>query len=82
MADDVGEKPFMLIWISANEEVTLERGRYSSIPEAADDLPAAKARMHAEYPASADDHFPHDIEAGTWRVVPTPPVRPMRGNRT
>lgn len=77
--DDVtNDKPFALIWTSQNEEMTLERGRYASIPEASGDLPAAKARLHAEYPASADSHFPHDIEAGTWRVVPATPARPAR----
>ena len=76
----MAKKPFTLIWTSENEEVTLERGQYDSIPEASEDVPAAKARLHVEYPSSKDDHFPHDIEAGTWRVVPTP-ISPIRGRR-
>ena len=71
MTDDAtSEKPFLLIWTSQNGEVTLERGRYASIPEASADLADAKARLHAEFPANIDFHFPHDIKAGTWRVVP------------
>jgi hypothetical protein len=79
VADDAtSEKPFVLIWTSQNGEVTLERGRYASIPEASADLPAAEPRLHAEFPADADPHYPHDIKAGTWRVVP---ARPESANR-
>ncbi len=60
----------MLIWTSQNGEVTLDRGAYASIPEASADLPAAKARLEAEYPPSAIFRYPHEIKAGTWRVVP------------
>jgi hypothetical protein len=67
-------KCFKLIWTSQNGMVEIEYGRYSSIPEATDDLPAAKARLDAEYPASVDFHYPHDIKAGTWRVVPAAPT--------
>jgi hypothetical protein len=73
----MSEKCFKLIWTSQNGEVTLDRGEYSSIPEAAADIPAAEARLHAEFPATADFHYPHDIKAGTWRVVPIEPARPV-----
>jgi hypothetical protein len=72
----VTEKCFKLIWTSQNEMVEIECGQYASISEASDDLPAAKARLDAEYPASIDFHYPHDIKAGTWRVVPTRPAKP------
>jgi hypothetical protein len=80
--DDVmSEKCFKLIWTSQNGEVILERGEYASIPEAADDLPAAEARLHAEFPATVDSHYPHDIRAGIWRVVPNEPARTVRVKR-
>jgi hypothetical protein len=66
--------PFELIWTSQNEVVTIKCGEYASIPEAADDLPHAKARLHAQYPASDDSHYPHDIQAGSFRVVPRRPA--------
>jgi hypothetical protein len=79
MTDDAMiEKPFVLTWTSQNGEVTLERGRYASIPEASADLPAAEARLHAEFPANVDSHYPHDIKAGTWRAVPARPERAKR----
>jgi hypothetical protein len=68
-------KCFKLIWTSQNEVVEIECGRYTSIPEASDDLAAAKARLDAEYPASVDFHYLYDIKAGTWRIVPTEPAR-------
>jgi hypothetical protein len=72
-------KCFKLIWTSQNEMVEIECGRYASIPEATADLSAAEARLHAQYPAAVDYHYPHDIKAGTWRVVPAAPaVRPER----
>jgi hypothetical protein len=74
MAD---EKCFKLLWTSQNEAVTLERGEYASIPEASADLPAAEARLHAEFPATVDFHYSHDIKAETWRVVPIEPARPV-----
>jgi hypothetical protein len=70
------EKCFKLIWTSQNEMVEIECGRYASISEASDNLVAAKARLDAEYPARVDFHYPHDIKAGTWRVVPTRPDKP------
>jgi len=73
-ADTTSEKPYALIWIS-QKELVLECGRYASIPEASDDVSAAKARLHAEYPASDDPRHPHVIEAGTWRVVPARPEK-------
>jgi hypothetical protein len=79
MTDDArSKKPFILTWTSQNEEVTLKRGEYGSIPEASADLLAAKARLNAEYPGGVDNHYPHDIEAGTWRVVPAQPARHIR----
>lgn len=68
-----GDEPFELIWTSQNNEVTIPCRRYASIPEAAADVPAAEARLNAEYPASVDFHYPHDIKAGQWRVVPAEP---------
>jgi hypothetical protein len=75
--DAISEKPFVLMWTSQNQQLTLKRGEYASIAEASDDLPAAKARLQAEYPTGVDDHFPHDIQAGTWRVVVASPTRPV-----
>jgi hypothetical protein len=72
------DKPLVLLWTSQNGEVTLERGAYDSINEASADLPAASARLEAEYPSSADFHYPHDIKAGRWRVVPREPRRSGR----
>jgi hypothetical protein len=72
------EKCFKLIWTSQNEMVTIECGEYASIPEASADLPAAEARLQAQHPASVDFHYPHDIKAGHWRVVPIEPIRPLR----
>jgi hypothetical protein len=66
----------MLIWTSRNEKVEIECGRYATLSEASDDLPTAKARLDAEYPASIDFHYAHDIKAGKWRVVPIPPAKP------
>jgi hypothetical protein len=68
--DLTDDKPFELIWISQNGLVTVTCGRYASIPEATADIPTAEARLHAEYPASADFHHPHDIrpEAGGARA--------------
>jgi hypothetical protein len=74
----MSEKCFKLIWTSQNEAVTLDRGEYTSIPEASADLPAAQTRLLAEFPATVDFHHPHDIKAGTWRVVPIEPSRPVR----
>jgi hypothetical protein len=74
------EKCFKLIWTSQNEIVTIERGEYASIPEASADRAAALARLNAEYPASVDFHYPHDIKAGHWRVVPVEPIRLEAGN--
>lgn len=74
----MSEKCFKLIWTSQNGEVTLERGEYESIPEAAHDRPAAEARLQAEFTAAVDSHYPHDIKAGSWRVVPIEPARPVR----
>ena len=59
------------------EMVEIECGEYTSIPEASADMPAALARLNAEYPASVDFHYPHDIKAGQWRVVPIEPIRPQ-----
>jgi hypothetical protein len=70
------EKIFKLIWTSQSELVEIECGRYATLSEASDDLPAAKARLDAGYPASIDFHYPHDIKAGTWRVVPIPSAKP------
>jgi hypothetical protein len=70
------EKIFKLIWTSQNEMVEIECGRYATLSEASDDLRTAKARLDAEYPASIDFHYPHDIKAGTWRVVPIQPEKP------
>jgi hypothetical protein len=69
-APAASEKYFKLIWTSQNGMVTKEYGEYASIPEASADRPAAEAWLHAEYPASVDFHYPHDIKAGRWRVVP------------
>jgi hypothetical protein len=77
-ASAAGEKCFKLIWTSQNEMVMKEFGEYTSIPEASADLPAAEAWLHAQYPASVDFHYPHDIRAGHWRVVPVEPTRPLR----
>jgi len=66
----VDEKPFVLIWVSQSGEVTFRCGRYGSIPEASDDAPNAKAWLHRQYPATIDPRYPHDIQAGTWHVVP------------
>ena len=74
----MSEKCFKLIWTSQNGEVTLDRDEYASIPEASADLPAAQARFLAEFPVTVDSHYPHDIKAGTWRVVPVEPARRMR----
>jgi hypothetical protein len=74
----MSEKYFKLIWTSQNGAVTLDRGEYACIAEASADLPAAEARLHAEFPATIDFHHPHDIKAGTWRVVPIEPTRPVR----
>jgi hypothetical protein len=70
-------KPFELIWTSQNGVVTIPCGRYESIPDAEADRDVAESRLHELYPASEDFHFPHDIRAGTWRVVPAelPPPR-------
>lgn len=79
MAQDVmSEKCFKPIWTPHNEMVELECGEYASIPGAAADLPAAEARLHSEYPATLDCHYPHDIKAGTWRVVPAELARAKR----
>jgi hypothetical protein len=78
----MSEKCFKLIWTSQNGEVTLDRGEYASIPEASADLPAAEARLHAEFPVTVDFHYPHDIKAGTWRVVPIEPARSIRAKPT
>lgn len=69
-------KRFKLTWTSQNETVQIECGRYASISEASDGLPAAEVRLNTEYPASVDHHYPHDIKAGTWRVVLTQPDKP------
>ena len=61
---------FKLVWTSANEAVQIPCGEYVSIAEAHTDLPAVKARLEAQFPASEDFHYPHDLRAGTWRVVP------------
>ena len=74
----MSEKCFKLTWTSQNGKVTLDHGEYESIPEAADDRAAAEARLHAEFPATVDSHYPHDIRAGTRRVVPIEPARPVR----
>jgi hypothetical protein len=58
-----------LFWTSANEVVQIPCGEYVTIHEASADMPAAKARLEAQYPASNDFHNPHEIRAGTWRVV-------------
>jgi hypothetical protein len=60
---------FKLVWTSANEVVQIPCGEYVSITEASTDLPTAKAWLEARYPASEDFHYPHDLRAGTWRVV-------------
>jgi hypothetical protein len=72
------EKCFKLVWTSQNEMVTIECGEYATIPEASADRPAAKVRLNAQYPASLDFHYPHDIKAAHWRVVPLEPTRPLR----
>ena len=77
-APAASEKCFKLIWTSQNEMVTKEYGEYASISDASADLPSAEAWLHAEYPASVDFHYPHDIRAGYWRVVLIEPTRPMR----
>ena len=74
----MSEQYFNLIWTSQNGAVTLDRGEYATIPEASADLPAAQARLLAEVPATVDFHHPHDIKAGTWRVVHIEPARRMR----
>jgi len=61
---------FELIWTSQNEVVTVRCGRYASVPEASADREAAEAMLLAAFPSSVDFHYPHDIRAGTWRVVP------------
>jgi hypothetical protein len=68
--DIASERCFKLRWTSQNGVVALERDEYASILEAAADLFAAEARLHAEFPPTVDFHYPHDIKAGTWRVVP------------
>lgn len=73
-------KCFKLVWTSQNETVTIECGEYATIPQASADLPAAVARLNAEYPASVDFHYPHDIKAGHWRVVPIEAAHSVRRN--
>ena len=65
-----GTKLFKLTWTSKDETATLDCGEYASIVDAGADTPAAKARLQAPYPATGNFRYPHDIEAGTWRVVP------------
>jgi hypothetical protein len=71
-------KVFRLTWTSQNEAVEIDCGRYVSILEASVDLAAAKARLETQYPATDEKRYPHDIAAGTWRVVPLEPERPIR----
>ena len=69
----MSERCFKLVWTSQNGKTTLERSKYASVSEATADIPAAEARLHSEFPAAVDSHYPHDIKAGTWRVVPIEP---------
>lgn len=69
------DKPFELIWTSQNGKVTKRCGRYASIPEAAADIPCIEAGLQATYPVAVDFHYPDDIKAGTWRIVPVEPGR-------
>jgi hypothetical protein len=69
---------FKLIWTSQNGAVTLQRGEYANIPEVADDPLAAEGRLQGEFPATADFHYPHDIQAGTWQVVAIESARSVR----
>ena len=78
VATDDAAKPFELIWTSQNGMVEIPCGRYASIPDAAADRRAAEERLLAEWPATADFHYPHDIRAGTWRAVPADRARPKR----
>ena len=74
MVDDVVSKnPFKLLWSSRDEAVSFEYGKYASIPEASDDLPAAEA-------ARRTAQHPHEID-GTWRTVPNEPPRAIRRPR-
>ncbi len=70
------EKCFKLIWSSQNEVVEVECGEYASIPEAAGDKAAAEAWLIAQHAATFRNL--QDIKAGTWRVVPIEPIRPLR----
>ena len=62
---------FELIWTSQNEAVTIRCGSYASVAEASADRDRLEAILHAAFPPSVDFHYPHDLKAGTWRVVPT-----------
>jgi hypothetical protein len=78
VATDDAAKPIELIWTSQNGVVEIPCGRHASIPDAAADRSGAEERLLAEWPATADFHYPHDIKAGTWRAVPADLARPKR----
>ena len=66
----MGTLPFKLVWFNRDETHSEDLGEYASIEEAGADLGNAKKKLQAKYPRAKDPHFPHDIEAGQWRVVP------------
>jgi hypothetical protein len=67
----MGNKPFELVWDSQNRSVRHVTGRYATIGDASADRSNAQERLSAHHPAAVDFHYPHDIAAGTWRVVPS-----------